>query len=281
MELDIGCLLNVILVNENVRPAFLFQPIDHHESSLNGEKSKQILKDIKNKFPNLIHYETFQGILIVKPETKVNISLINSSCEEMGKFLGYPCWEGFDNVDSSIETIYSVDVNVKINTTIIQLFANVCKDFYPFQQQYEDIAKQAKSAFEMHPHLNITDVFIEVTKYPSINSIIDKLVRFENIDVHDKTAISNIFYNACFTKLDSIYFDMENYLHRGILIGILLKEKHCLLEPFFPLKPDSIEYKETCNISKNLENDIINILNNSKMINNTHLLINKPPCNLQ
>jgi hypothetical protein len=265
---DMGSLLNLVLVNENVRPAFLFQPIDFGESSPDGEKSKKILNYAKTFFPNLTHFETYQGVLIYKDKEKTlfngNILLDdNILSEEMGRILGYPCYKE-SPVDSSIETVYAVDVNVKIkDNNIIQLFGNNCKDYSPYQTQYEDFAKEAKNTFAKFPYLNVVDVFIEVTKYPSLNSIIDKLIRFDTIDADDKTMIGNTFYNACFPNLDSIHFEEDNPIHRGILVGILLKEKHCLLEPFFPLKPDSVEYKEVSNISKRLEDDIIDVLNKS------------------
>lgn len=280
LDFDIGTLLNLVLVNENVRPAFLFQPIDFGESSPDGEKSKKILNYAKTYLPNLTFLETYQGVLIYKEKTLLDdkqISLDKQiSSEEMGRILGYPCYKESPN-DSSIETVYAVDVNVKIkndfNVTYIQLFGNMCKDYSPYQTQYEDFAKEAKNTFAKFPYLNVVDVFIEVTKYPSLNSIIDKLIRFDTIDADDKTMIGNTFYNACFPNLDSIHFEEDNPIHRGILVGILLKEKHCLLEPFFPLKPDSVEYKEVSNISKRLEDDIIDVLNKSIFLDKS--IINK------
>ena len=269
-DFDIGSLLNLVLVNENVRPAFLFQPIDFGESSPDGEKSKKILNYAKTFFPNLTHFDTYQGVLIYKDKALLDDNILFNekiSSEEMGRILGYPCYKE-SPVDSSIETVYAVDVNVNIkNNNIIQLFGNNCKDYSPYQIQYEDFAKEAKNAFAKFPYLNVVDVFIEVTKYPSLNSIIDKLIRFDTIDADDKTMIGNTFYNACFPNLDSIHFEEDNPIHRGILVGILLKEKHCLLEPFFPLKPDSVEYKEVSNISKRLEDDIIDVLNKSIILN--------------
>jgi hypothetical protein len=178
-DFDMGSLLNLVLVNENVRPAFLFQPIDFGESSPDGEKSKKILNYTKTFFPNLTHFETYQGVLIYKEKPLFNGNILldeKISSEEMGRILGYPCYKESPN-DSSIETVYAVDVNVKIkDNNIIQLFGNMCKDYSPYQPQYENFAKEAKNAFAKFPYLNVVDVFIEVTKYPSLNSIIDKNV---------------------------------------------------------------------------------------------------------
>ena len=268
IDFDISTLLNLVLVNENVRPAFLFQPIDFGESSPDGVKSKKILNYANTFFPNLSHLNTFQGVLIYKSD--MENTLFNEkisfdkkiSSEEMGRILGYPCCKKSQSYSLN-ETRYAVDVNVKKNNNIIQLFANICKDFSPYQTQYEDFTKDAKKTFAKFPYLNVDDVFIQVTKYPSLNSIIDKLIRFDTLDADDKTMIGNTFYNACFQNLDLIHFEENNQIHRGILIGILLKEKNCLLEPFFPLKPDSVEYTEVSNISKRLEDDIIDVLNKS------------------
>jgi hypothetical protein len=269
--IGIDNLLNLILVIENVRPAYLFQPIDYKESSADGEKSKHILNQIKEVFPELKHYDTYQGVLISKKELNIDKNTIISS-DEMGRILGYPCWDGFSKIDSTKETTYGVRIIViqTIKPFIYketELISNICKDFSQFSNAYNNFIDRCEFVFARTPYnyLNIKNVVIHVEKYPSLDSILNKLASNIPLDNNDKDKISNIFYNACLNNLSSFHFEPDNPTHRGILLGILLNEKNSLLTPFMPFKPDSLKYAEICEISKNLEKDIIDMLHKSKI----------------
>jgi hypothetical protein len=261
-EIETGDLLNLILVRENIRPAFLFQPIDYNESSKDGEKCKQILNNIQELFPELNHYEITQGILISKQNLNIEELLLISG-DKLGKILGYPCWDGFSKIDSDTETTYGIDIIVVQNNNHIQLIANICKDYSNYLIEFKDFIDKCKSVFfkDSYNYLHISDVIIDIQKYPSLDSIIDKLVYNHPLDNSDKNKISNIFYNASFYYLNSHHFEEDNPKHQGILLGILLNEKNSLLTPFIPIKPDSLEYTKICEISKKMENDIILLLN--------------------
>jgi len=263
--IETGDLLNLILVTENVRPACLFQPINYNESSKEGEKSKQILNKIKKLFPELKHYDTNQGILISKKEFNIKeISFISG--EKLGKILGYPCWDGFSKIDSENETTYSIDIIAVVENKEIQLIANVCKHYSTYLNEFKEFIQNCKSVFfkDSYNYLHISDVIIDIRKFPSLNSILDKLAYNHPLDNSDKDKISNIFYNASFNNLSAVHFEENNPKHQGILLGILLNDKHSLLTPFIPMKPDSLESKEICEISTKLENDIIHFLNESR-----------------
>ena len=61
-EIGLYNLINLILVKERVRPAFLLQPQDK-----GNENIKKIINNIKIYFPELIHskdYLIYQGIII-------------------------------------------------------------------------------------------------------------------------------------------------------------------------------------------------------------------------
>ena len=120
-------LLNLILVNENIRPSMLVQPKDYREKTEKDPKTKAILNKIKSLFPNLKHssdYETYQGIIISHNDYNGK----EISLEKMGEILGYPCYKDFSNIDRN-ETIYGVDIFVRANDyDSYQLFANICKD---------------------------------------------------------------------------------------------------------------------------------------------------------
>lgn len=53
-DLDMDVILNCILVNENVRPAMLVQPVDYKEASHEGPKTKYIIEEIKKNVPTFI-----------------------------------------------------------------------------------------------------------------------------------------------------------------------------------------------------------------------------------
>ena len=77
-------IINLILVNEGVRPAMLLQPQDHGEATGADPKTKKILDAMKIEFPNLIYsenYQIYQGIII----SKVNYNDQTISLEKMGE----------------------------------------------------------------------------------------------------------------------------------------------------------------------------------------------------
>ena len=103
-DFNIDVILNCILVNENVRPAMLVQPADYKEANHEGPKMKYIIEGIQKMFPYLIvssQYENYQGVIISKMNYngKKDISLV-----EMGKLLGYPCYQDFDATNNLMMT---------------------------------------------------------------------------------------------------------------------------------------------------------------------------------
>ena len=152
MEIPTDVLMNVILVNENVRPAMLIQPQDYREYDETGPITSNILLKLKEKFPKLIfsgNYELYQGIIVSKKDyNHQNISL-----QKMGKILGYPCYLDF-NPESDKER-YLIDIRADYNEKSFQLLANIC--FNPeIISEFEIFAKNA----EMVLHKN--DLFCKV-----------------------------------------------------------------------------------------------------------------------
>jgi hypothetical protein len=272
-EIGLENLLNIILVIENIRPAFLIQPIDYGETSHNDTKTRYLLQCIKYNFPYLIHsfeYENYQGILISKSNYNGIYDIDNTT---MGKILGYPCYLEFNNLDRNNQT-YSISVMVKLEDgQEINLFSNVCKDltnlniFQTIAQKSKEVLINNTEYIKLLGNNKVIDVNIEYKAIVSHQSIINKLLSNGKIEPDDIWLISNIFYNNDYD--DNIISKIMNTLqynnpiHRGILLNILINDKNDILSPFYPLYKYPNEKKHVKIISKNLSNDLLSILESS------------------
>jgi hypothetical protein len=268
-DLDIDIILNCILVNENVRPAMLVQPADYKEATHKDPKTKSIIEGINKMFPHLIlstDYEKYQGVIISKTNYngKKNISL-----EEMGKILGYPCYRDFDNIDDD-KISYSISIYVKDNNNNrIQIFPNKCKDETNIQE-FNILINKAKIAFAKRDYNEILNGFevkeIYVESLPNVptQTIINKLLKNEKLEQNEIDKVQNILFNFGFSMELQFYFldnfQYNNPIHKGILLELLLKDKHDTLSPFFPLQNYPKQSKEVDEIIEEWEKDLLNIL---------------------
>ena len=72
--------INLLLVKEGIRPAFLLQPADYGEATGKDEITSSILREIRKVFPDLKFsekYKRYQGILISKTDFVV---ILAASC---------------------------------------------------------------------------------------------------------------------------------------------------------------------------------------------------------
>ena len=152
-KIGIVNVLNSILVNENVRPAMLVQPVDYDEVTGKDPKTKIIIEEIKEIFPELLlseDYESYQGVII----SKTNYNNIYISEKRMGKILGYPYYKDFNSINHE-NIFYSIDFYVKqINGRKIQLFANICKDEIN-TERFKSFINEAKIAFGKEKYKDI------------------------------------------------------------------------------------------------------------------------------
>lgn len=277
-ELGMGVLLNLLLVHRNIRPAMLFQPIDYGEDNRNFFNiSGSILKKVQTFFPDLIlsyFYENFQGIIIGKQSFDNRTDI---SSEEMGKILGYPCYEGFLDLHNNItaKEYYGVDVMAELeNGEMFQLYGCLCQNYSLFQPQFEAFAQQASEVFQTYYKiLKVKKILIDPTKISSVQSIVKKLITgAEELDEADNYKIINIFYNCDFHILNKEFhflYQKDNPIHKGLLIGFLLNEQNNLISPFYPMSPSSEEYKKVQEISAKWEADLIKALTQTKDIMQT------------
>jgi hypothetical protein len=268
-KIGLDNLINIILVLENIRPAFLIQPIDYGETSHNDPKTRYILQCIKDNFPSLIHsfkYKHYQGIIISKSNYNDRYDIDNTT---IGQILGYPCYLEFDNLDRNNET-YAITVMVKLNDgKEVDVFTNVCKDL-TYLNMFETLAQKSKEVLINNTELldnSVTDVYVEYKKIVSHQSIINKLLSNGKIEKDDIFLISNIFYNNDYNHsiiskiMKTLQYD--NQIHIGILLNILINDKNDILSPFYPLYKYPNERTNIKIISKNLSDDLLFILESS------------------
>ena len=167
--------MNVVLVNNDIRPAMMIQPQDYDEETHHDHITSNLLQQIKKLFPNLIqttNYEEYQGVIISK--TDYTNEIINLT--KMGKILGYPCADDFMEIK---EEEYTINIYaITFDDESIQIFPNICKNLSKIKI-FEKIASDAKKVFQTDHLLKklIKDVIIKKHHKISPNLIIQKIIR--------------------------------------------------------------------------------------------------------
>jgi len=276
-NLPITIILNCILVNENVRPAMLVQPADYKERIHSDPRTNSIIEGIKTYFPNFIlttDYETYQGVIISKIDYDYNGNK-NISLKEMGKILGYPCYEDFTTIDND-KISYTIEIYAKNNqNNQIQILANKCKDITKLEE-FNSLANKAKNAFakkeysELLNGFEIKDVYVESFQNIPTQIIINKLLSNDKLEQTELDKVQNILFNFGFSNellfYFMIYFQYNNPIHKGILLELLLKEKHDILLPFYPLQNYPIQSKKVDEIIEQWEKGLLIILEKTAII---------------
>jgi hypothetical protein len=266
-KIGIDNVLNAILVNENVRPAMLVQPIDNNEDTHNDPKTKYIINALKTLFPTLLYssdYENYQGVIISKQDH--NGKKIN--CEQMGKILGYPCYQDYVQylTDGNKSIGYSISVFVKGKKfKPVQLIANACRDMSKLAE-FQDLANKAKHTFNKSKYvallseLYITDVYVEKYTIVPHNQIINHLISGDLLNQDEINEIKNVLLNMEFSTKLIKYFQLitHNPIHRGILLDLLISSDNATLSIYYPL-PQS-KYTEMKLIARAQEKQLIEVL---------------------
>lgn len=273
-KIGISNILNAILVNEDIRPAMLIQPADYNERTGKDKKTLAIVNGIKKLFPELLkssdNYEIYQGTII----SKKSYDTQDISLENMGNILGYPCYKDFETLDRDNLTFnFSLVVNVSFNdnTENISLFNNICKD----KKTYEVFKKLANKALkvlkkeiykEKFSEININRIYVHVDTIIPTQYVINNLIANKTISNEEIDKITNVLSNMDFSdKLSKYNFQYNNPIHKGILLDLLLKEQYDTLSPFYPLQNYPDQQDEINEITVNLENSLIDILDRTKV----------------
>lgn len=264
---DPSVLLNCILVMEDIRPSLMVQPIDYKEVSNKDPITSKILSKIKELFPELIHsedYKMYQGVLISKTSYDGRKDI---DTHEMGKLLGYPCYQ--DKIDKNTRS-YTIEIMAYTKIGMpIQLFANACKD-NSHLEQFKELADRATAAFTKHHDLLIREgidihrVSAEIDEFIPSSDVIDKLIKNINLSENEIGKIGNVFYNFGFERLTTDMIQFNNEIHKGIVLDLLIRNKNDTLSPFFPLQNYPEKNEAINKITQSWENDIIDVLKKTK-----------------
>jgi hypothetical protein len=272
-SIDLNNIINSILVEEGIRNALLIQPADYDESNDTNPKMTAIQEKIKSLFPDLIFskdYNIYQGVIV----SKKSYDGEEVSLNRMGEILGYPCYKDFGNYNKNNETIYLLEINIIFeNGSSQQLLANVCKNKEE-EGVFKDIAEKAEIALKKPEYKDILKgnevknvTVILQSEIPS-KVLIDKLMGNQPLHEEEKEAVLNILYNFGFGIELQFYFQekfqYDNPLHRGILLGLIIVDRNNLLSPFFPLQKYPEQDEKINELTKNLENEIIDALEKTK-----------------
>jgi hypothetical protein len=258
MSLTIEEFLNLYLVEQDCRKAYLFQPYNYDENN-------KIIKYqiIKRRFPNLNDTICEQGTIF----SKINLDLdkINNDIY-LANILSFCCPITYNDIPIK----YSYDIVIKlINNIDVNLITYICDNGLCDIHTQQLCDKIKNTLLQLG---NIIDViFIKKTHYYE-EYYINKLSKSnEQINKDDIDKINNYLYNIGFTEKlqDYIEYEVEfnNPIHRGILIGLLTQSKHNILEPFCPLDYYPKEEKNVNKIILKWENLIIDSFNLSKIKN--------------
>lgn len=242
LELRMSDLINVILVNADVRPAMLIQPADYKESTGAYPRTSAVLTAIKEKFPDLVHSEeyagVYQGIII----SKVSYDGETLSQDDMGRVLGYPCYEGFETLDRDKETFTnSIMVSFSNELSPTSIIANVCRDNSKLPE-FEDIARRASAVLKSDDIVGgmVHEVFVESNMIVPVQKLISKLTKFLPLSSSEKNEMWNILYNIGFEEeVQTAFireFKFDNRTHIGILLGLLIFHENDVMSPFFPIQ---------------------------------------------
>lgn len=254
--MDQSILVNAILVQNNLRPAFLVQPINYNEYSFEKrEKTDKILFELLEQFPNLLHTECSSGVIISKQSYKTEII---STSERLGEILGYPSAKDFEYIISHPDEP-DVTVNLYCNNLSnppIHILANRCKlenvdrDKHYFENIVTEFAKLST------PY----NLMVKLDYTISIKSLINKLLNNETLNEKEIFEINNYIWNLSMETLNEYPFDYTNPVHKGIVLTLLSYCENDLVSPFYPLQQYPDEMPKVYEITRKWENELLRIL---------------------
>lgn len=247
--IGIAALLNLILVREGVRPAFLLQPAEFMEATGKGPQTKSELAKIRKQFPELKQsedYTTYQGVIIAKKSYNGRKDI---SLPEMGRILGYPCAGDFGEGATPVGMSVLVDLkNPKTGRDYLPLtlIANACADeskkaeFEAFCRKAEKALRSKEASALLGGDYTVKGVRLEVETAVTEDTVIDALATGGTLKQDERDKISSVMFNRGFSFDTQIAvednFDPANPFHRGLIAGLLLDSKHDRLAPLYPLQ---------------------------------------------
>ena len=253
-------LINALLVQNDIRPAFLLQSINFGEYTIEKrEMTNKILDDLKEKFPDLLQTECEQGIILSKKQFLGE----NITGERLGEIIGYPSYKEFKYITEHPDeqyTIFELHVKNKNKYKTIQLLANCCKQENVDRDRkiFENMASCANTLFS-NKNIESRIVVVEEESIP-IKSIINKLLNNEILNIKEKFEVNNYIWNLGMEKLNEYLFDFSNPIHKGIVLTLLSYCDNTPISAFYPLQNYPNEMNEVDKITAKWENEMLRIL---------------------
>lgn len=239
--LSLDLIINCILVKNGVRNAFLIQPADYGEALSSDAKTSKILRHISRYFPELIQSDISGETLISKVAYRsANIR----SDADMGKIIGYPCAEEYENVlNRKDEQSFSISIDVKLkpgyNTDNIQILVYRCRDLKTLESSRR-FAEECERVLKTDPDIGLIIDSVDVVdrNIVPVKFLINKLLRKEKITDEENYEIKNQIWNLGFDDhpITKYEFDYSNPIHNGLLVGLLSLCDNNPMEPFWPLQ---------------------------------------------
>jgi len=249
--------LNLVLVEENVRPAMLIQPADYREASGKDPKTKTILDAVRLRFPSLILsecYNTYQGILV----SKQSYDGQDISLERMGEILGYPCFREFCQPH-----LYSIHVNVH-SSTVTELFAN--GSTHCQIEAFQAFATKATQVLQKYQY-NVDRIEVVVHRIVPTQVLMNKILGQKELTKEELDHLQNVMFNFGFSFEMQWYVaekvQFHNPVHCGILLSLLAREKNDTLSPFFPLQNYPAQQAQVDELTHAWERDLISLFEKS------------------
>ena len=264
--------INALLVDNNIRNAMMIQPPDYKERTEKNKKTLHIVSEIKKYFPSLKSSITNEGIILSKKDYSNN-HIYDS--RKMGKILGYPCANDFNNiVNNPDKKSITYNLCARIKATISAkynleysyiLIANRCKNDSK-NKAMENIAKKANNLIIENDFLSqIVDKFyIQSFVTIPIKIIINKLLENKKLDQNEESEMINYIWNIGFEELPMYEFNYDNNVHKGILLTLLTYAQNTPLEPFFPLQKYPKQDMMVSEITQKWEKELIRVLDGTK-----------------
>ena len=180
----------------------------------------------------------YQGIII----SKVSHDGETLSLDDMGRVLGYPCYEGFETLDREVDTFTnSIMVWFSNELPPATIIANVCRDNSKLPE-FEEIARRAMEALKTNDMVGpiVSGVEVVTSTTVPVHKLITKLTKFLPLSFSEKNEVWNILYNIGFeedVQAEFIReFKFDNRTHIGILLGLMLFHENDVLGPFSPIQ---------------------------------------------
>ena len=269
---EIVNILNAILVNEGVRSAMLVQPQDYKERTGTDPITLSIVNKIKRLFPEIVSsdkYETYQGTIISKKSYDGKIISLGN----MGKILGYPCYNDYETLNRE-EPLYDLQLVVSYNDNEIPLplFNNVCKDKKTLDT-FTSLSTKAYRALTNEKYKGVLDgikihkinrVYVATEDIIPSQHLINKMMTKKKLSEEEINALIDVLYNSGFNNLLEYEFQYTNPIHKGILLGLLLHRKYDKLSPFYPLQKYPKQQEKVEEITIQLENGLLDVLEKTK-----------------